>query len=713
MKAKIFTLFFLLSGIVVYAQNYPNVSVRDIQYVPDSLLALGQDASPYLDDTVRVTGVVVVSTLVHPTFDRRPIMWAGGRWQTYIVDTAYTETDFVALNIIQNDTTSPAAQQTLMDLLDTTMIVTITGVVAEFAQQTQLNVLLGEEIQFHGSKPNRKGPLELNISDFGINNTTGVGDILLGEKYEGEYVIFRNVTVSDRATSTTTANQFSIRDSDGNRMLVYDQSGYFTRRAHQLRVWEPPLNGTSLLYIRGVIGQFDNPPRYILRPMYPDDMLIGHVPPSITQVQRNSDLILPNQSVTISAVILPNPGGQISISEAKIRYRVNSGTLNEVEMTPLGFEDRWSGTIPGVPNDSALVDFYIWAKDNLDSTAVFPADTVRNKFFYLVLNRDLKIQDLQYSPFGGGFGAYHGYSVTVSGVVTADTTDLQGDGGSIGKRVYIQNGEGPWSGIWIFGLLAEPLVRGQHVTVTGAVRDDFSHTRIESITDLVVNSSGNPLPAPHYVSTSNVGTLAKGTVSAEQWEGVLIKYENLTVTNSNADGASNFGEMLAADQSNVSTRVELQEGNHPYHNLWNPGLDSIPGNIRIRTGDTFVELRGVLFYSFGNYKLVPRKEDDFIGHSTSVYDVPGELPAAYQLMQNYPNPFNPVTTIEYSIPLSGFVQVKIFDILGREIKSMVNREQSAGNYKVLFDASDLSSGVYLYQVKAGDFIQTKKMILMK
>ncbi|MCW8809986.1 MAG: T9SS type A sorting domain-containing protein [Ignavibacteriaceae bacterium] len=83
------------------------------------------------------------------------------------------------------------------------------------------------------------------------------------------------------------------------------------------------------------------------------------------------------------------------------------------------------------------------------------------------------------------------------------------------------------------------------------------------------------------------------------------------------------------------------------------------------------------------------------------------------LMQNYPNPFNPTTTIRYMIPKRALVTIKIYDILGDEITTLVNEEKTVGNYEVEFIASNLSSGVYFYQLTVGDFIQTKKMILLR
>jgi photosystem II stability/assembly factor-like uncharacterized protein len=106
--------------------------------------------------------------------------------------------------------------------------------------------------------------------------------------------------------------------------------------------------------------------------------------------------------------------------------------------------------------------------------------------------------------------------------------------------------------------------------------------------------------------------------------------------------------------------------------------------------------------------------------TTSVDNVNTELPKQFLLAQNYPNPFNPSTTIIYSIPASlnpseggTLVSLKIFDLLGREVATLVNEQKSPGNYEVKFDGSELPSGVYFYKLAAGDFMETKKMLLLK
>ena len=86
---------------------------------------------------------------------------------------------------------------------------------------------------------------------------------------------------------------------------------------------------------------------------------------------------------------------------------------------------------------------------------------------------------------------------------------------------------------------------------------------------------------------------------------------------------------------------------------------------------------------------------------------------SYTLLQNYPNPFNPSTKIKYQIPDLSFVTIKVFDVLGNEIATLVNEELLAGEYEVDFNATILTSGIYFYQLNSADFIQTKKMILLR
>jgi glucuronoarabinoxylan endo-1,4-beta-xylanase len=89
------------------------------------------------------------------------------------------------------------------------------------------------------------------------------------------------------------------------------------------------------------------------------------------------------------------------------------------------------------------------------------------------------------------------------------------------------------------------------------------------------------------------------------------------------------------------------------------------------------------------------------------------IPSAFRLEQNFPNPFNPTTTITFQIPNSSYVTLNVYDVLGREVRRLVNEELTAGAYKTTFDATGLASGVYVYTLHAGDVVQTKKLVLLR
>ncbi|MBK9097908.1 MAG: T9SS type A sorting domain-containing protein [bacterium] len=115
-----------------------------------------------------------------------------------------------------------------------------------------------------------------------------------------------------------------------------------------------------------------------------------------------------------------------------------------------------------------------------------------------------------------------------------------------------------------------------------------------------------------------------------------------------------------------------------------------------------------------NTKLKPGENTVIDNPNITKFMVSGDnAPIEFSLQQNYPNPFNPVTRIKYSIAQNNFVNITVYDVLGREVKKLVNEDKPAGNYEVSFDASTIASGVYIYKINAGDFVDSKKMILMK
>lgn len=129
------------------------------------------------------------------------------------------------------------------------------------------------------------------------------------------------------------------------------------------------------------------------------------------------------------------------------------------------------------------------------------------------------------------------------------------------------------------------------------------------------------------------------------------------------------------------------------------------------TAMSVVNQNYVWISGFGNMILRTRTG----GNPTSVFaggKLP-EIPSSFELMQNYPNPFNPSTMINYQLATNSHVTLKVYDLLGREVKTLVNERQTAGAHSVTFNASTLASGVYFYRMEAGNFAKTKKLVLMK
>ena len=170
--------------------------------------------------------------------------------------------------------------------------------------------------------------------------------------------------------------------------------------------------------------------------------------------------------------------------------------------------------------------------------------------------------------------------------------------------------------------------------------------------------------------------------------GCLLDNKTATLTGTGKiNNQGNFGFLLVAKDQPDKLRIVIWDKNDGerivYDNL-NP--QSIQGAIVMHN------------------KIILSKEGD-----EEILTAPVE----FALAQNYPNPFNPTTSINYSIPEAGNVELKVYDILGNEVATLVNETKSPGSYVADFNASSFASGIYIYSLRTNNFVQTKKMILMK
>ncbi|MFA6598842.1 MAG: choice-of-anchor J domain-containing protein, partial [Ignavibacteriaceae bacterium] len=185
-------------------------------------------------------------------------------------------------------------------------------------------------------------------------------------------------------------------------------------------------------------------------------------------------------------------------------------------------------------------------------------------------------------------------------------------------------------------------------------------------------------------------------ISLEFYAGFSTAYLlNATMKlNLSTDGGSNWTKIWEANN----------DGNDWQWRKVTLDLSSYTNNSNVMLAWQYVGNDGDLM-GIDNVKLM---------HGTvDVKDNSAEIPTEYVLTQNYPNPFNPTTKISYSIPSNSNVTIKIFDALGRIVATLVNEEKTAGKYTVEFNGSNLSSGVYFYRLKAENFVDTKKLMLLK
>ena len=144
--------------------------------------------------------------------------------------------------------------------------------------------------------------------------------------------------------------------------------------------------------------------------------------------------------------------------------------------------------------------------------------------------------------------------------------------------------------------------------------------------------------------------------------------------------------------------------------IWNPNANNSVQTIAVSGSDIYVG---------GQFVTVGGNPQPYFALFTNriltktISPVEIGLPTKFNLSQNYPNPFNPTTNIKYQIVNNSFVTLKVFDLLGREIRTLVNESLKPGTYETTFDASALSSGIYFYTLSAGEYNETKRMTLLK
>lgn len=206
----------------------------------------------------------------------------------------------------------------------------------------------------------------------------------------------------------------------------------------------------------------------------------------------------------------------------------------------------------------------------------------------------------------------------------------------------------------------------------------------------------------------------------------LIPDAPVSNANSNLSGNTNYFDMTSSSiiyDSAASLNIQLLADHSPY--VMTPTTSGLLGTLRFKVNSNggCVKMQILPISAVFSNMITPLNyptDWTFTNSDTCLIYTVGvgaigatQVPTAYKLYQNYPNPFNPSTTIKYSIPTSGFVSLKVYDILGREIANLVNQQKHSGTYMVDFNAGYLTSGMYFYKLEVNDFVAVKRMVLVK
>lgn len=296
----------------------------------------------------------------------------------------------------------------------------------------------------------------------------------------------------------------------------------------------------------------------------------------------------------------------------------------------------------------------------------------------------------------GVFSPIPGEVVTITGIVTGDNShDYLGADGS---RYYLEKpGGGPRSGIFVFD--RQHLVeRGQQLMVAGEVLEFSRKTEIDDPVYVRVMASGQPIPGPDVVP---VATL-EDTLTAEAYEGVFVRVNNVVVA---ADTSIGFGEWKVKAAASPDTVLIGDEGLYFY----DPAV-----------GDPLAFVQGPLDFAFGTFRIQPRSPFDIASNGVAVEEAGApETAAATELRGAAPNPFNPATAIRFTLRHGGPVDLAIYDLSGRLVRTLARGDRlAAGDHTMAWDGrsdagKDLPSGVYLVRFESGGVESAHKITLMK
>ncbi|CAN5651373.1 hypothetical protein BH10BAC5_BH10BAC5_03720 [soil metagenome] len=214
---------------------------------------------------------------------------------------------------------------------------------------------------------------------------------------------------------------------------------------------------------------------------------------------------------------------------------------------------------------------------------------------------------------------------------------------------------------------------------------------------------------PNQGSMSGLAVNENGIYVSVQFGGIYrstnqgVNWTSIGLNNHLVTALEVFGDNIIAGANDQESGIFLSTNNGLNWVNKSQGFNGIP-NFH-----SFLITNEYVYITTTDYSIWRRSISDIVG----IQNINSGTPSGFSLSQNYPNPFNPTTNINFAIPVQSFVTLKVYDILGKEVKELVNKKLSAGSYSVDFNASEFSSGIYFYSLSANNFQQTKQMLLIK
>lgn len=704
--------------------SQPVVSITDINTPVN--LANCNDTSIYYLDTVTFYAYVVtdgglsevVSSSINGANGTRPFIWVNDTANGGAVALG------TGLEIIGANWMTSQATAGITSLIEGELI-KLTGVVDMFSGATQFRPLNDNALVIQSGNFPSFTPVPVAVGD--LNNSLQVNQVTTGQPYEGLFVEIKNVTVSIVSTfSGGTRVSFTVVDSVGNAIEISD-----IFLAQKLTTWQtknpnspaimgsfvPPSVGTFFKSIKGVVEHSSNGCAggtgfgYRIHPFDSTHYEVGKATPSITNVSVSPSVPTSSDPITISADVQDSDG---SVDSVNLFWSANPATpvsgFTKVAMTMSGA--LYTATLPAQPNNTT-VRYYIAATDNDTTTSLYPrtlAGQTPNTAAIYVRDNGLSIMDVQKPiPGSNGDSPFEDQRVTVKGFVTAGFKNCD-----LGY-VYIQDSSATeYAGIALRGTLdINDLNRNEYVEVKGQVQESFGFTQL--LVDTINRLGSGFEIEPIELSPADSSEIN----NYEKYESMLLKYAgplgadlHVTVPNlGNGEYAVSTNPNFINDGNSRRILAGRQNGTFAQSSLYvqlvaDARYDTVDKPMfydPIVTSDTITlkSVTGILWYAFGDFKLTPRNNNDFVGLNVQL-DTSGTCaPAVFSTTEVevrgqvslYPNPATDHLSIETS---ADEITVKVYDLKGTLLTSVTNERQ--GN--ISLDLSRFKAGLYLVQVSS-------------